>query len=241
MLSDFSPILALAAGILSILSPCVLPLLPVVLGGAQARHRLGPLALGAGLAVSFTLVGLFVATVGFSIGLGGEAFRLFGGVMLLVLGGVLLVPPLQVALATAAGPVMRWADAGIDRISGDGLVQQGGIGLILGMVWAPCVGPTLGAASLLAAQGQNLGQVALTMLAFGLGAALPLVLIGLASRQAIARLKGRLGAAGRGGKLALGGVLVITGLLVVSGLDKALESAFLDHAPAWLTSLAVSV
>jgi len=67
--------LAFLAGILSILSPCVLPLLPIVLGTAQAEHRLGPVALAAGLAVSFTAIGLFVATIGFAIGLDTDVFR----------------------------------------------------------------------------------------------------------------------------------------------------------------------
>ena len=67
--------LALLAGLLSILSPCVLPLLPIVLGAAASEHRFGPAALAAGVAVSFVAVGLFVATVGFSIGLDGEVVR----------------------------------------------------------------------------------------------------------------------------------------------------------------------
>ncbi|MGU3423203.1 cytochrome c biogenesis protein CcdA, partial [Methylobacterium sp. D54C] len=63
--------LAFLAGILSVLSPCVLPLLPLVLGAAASEHRLGPAALPAGRAQSFVAIGLFVATVGFAIGLDG--------------------------------------------------------------------------------------------------------------------------------------------------------------------------
>jgi cytochrome c-type biogenesis protein len=67
--------LALFAGLFSILSPCVLPLVPIVLGTAVSEHRLGPLALATGLATSFTAIGLFVATIGYSVGLDGEFFR----------------------------------------------------------------------------------------------------------------------------------------------------------------------
>ena len=67
--------LALLAGILSTLSPCVLPLIPIVLGAALGRHRFGPVALAAGLALSFVAIGLFVATIGFAAGLGQEVFR----------------------------------------------------------------------------------------------------------------------------------------------------------------------
>ena len=68
--------LAFLAGILSVLSPCVLPLLPLVLGAAASEHRLGPAALAGGLALSFVAIGLFVATVGFAIGLDAGVFRL---------------------------------------------------------------------------------------------------------------------------------------------------------------------
>ena len=63
-----------------------------------------------------------------------------------------------------------------------GLAGQFAVGLLLGAVWSPCVGPTLGAASLLASQGKDLPQVALTMVVFGIGAAVPLILLGLLSR-----------------------------------------------------------
>ena len=60
--------LAFAAGLLSILSPCVLPLVPIVLGAAVVAHPLGAFALAAGLAVSFTALGLLLALVGFGLG-----------------------------------------------------------------------------------------------------------------------------------------------------------------------------
>ena len=62
-MSTLNPLLAYAAGALTILSPCVLPLVPIVLGSAAQRHRLGPLALAAGLVGSFTIVGFAVAVL----------------------------------------------------------------------------------------------------------------------------------------------------------------------------------
>jgi cytochrome c biogenesis protein CcdA len=67
--------LAFVAGVLSILSPCVLPILPIVLGASASRQRLGPVALAAGLALSFTTIGLFIATIGYAIGLDADVFR----------------------------------------------------------------------------------------------------------------------------------------------------------------------
>ena len=93
--------LAFLAGILSVLSPCVMPLLPLVLGAAASEHKLGPAALATGLAISFVAIGLFVATVGFAIGLDGDVFRKVAAVLLLLVGIVLMVPVAQVRLATA--------------------------------------------------------------------------------------------------------------------------------------------
>src|SRR5260221_14768676 len=101
--------LALLAGLLSTLSPCVLPLIPIVVGTAMGEHRFGPVALAAGLALSFVAIGLFVATIGFSAGLDQELFRSIAAVLLILVGGVLLMPRWQVQLAAAAGPVRDWA------------------------------------------------------------------------------------------------------------------------------------
>ena len=229
--------LALLAGVLSVLSPCVLPLRPIVLGTAASAHRLGPVALAAGLAISFTAIGLFVATVGFAAGLDTGVFRTISAILLIGVGLVLLVPKLQEQFALAAAPVSNWAGSYTDNFTPGGLGGQFGLGLLLGAVWSPCVGPTLGAASVLATKGEDLGQVALTMLAFGIGAALPLMLLGFVSREAMMRWRGRLMETGSIGKTLLGLLLVAVGVLVATNLDKRLETILVDASPAWLTEL----
>jgi cytochrome c biogenesis protein CcdA len=229
--------LAFLAGVLSTLSPCVLPLIPIVLGSALSAHRAGPLALAAGLALSFVVLGLAVATVGFAIGLDAGVFRTVAGVLLIAVGIVLLAPQLQARVALAAGPVGNFAEQRFGGFSTAGLGGQFAVGLPLGAVWSPCVGPTLGAASVLASQGKDLGAVALTMLAFGIGAALPLVLLGLVSREAMMHWRGRLLAAGQRGKLLMGAVLVAAGLLIVTGVDKTIETLLVEASPVWLNEL----
>ncbi len=229
--------LALLAGLLSVLSPCVLPLLPLVLGAAASERRGGPVALAAGVTLSFVAIGLFVATIGFAIGLDGDKFRTAAAILMIGVGVVLAVPKLQTLLAAAGGPVSNWADQRINAVRSRGLPAQFGIGLLLGAVWSPCVGPTLGAASVLAAQGASLGRVALTMLAFGIGAAAPLVALGLLSRQAMARWRSALIAGGNTAKLALGVLLVALGIMIVSGFDRKVETALVDRSPQWLTDL----
>jgi cytochrome c biogenesis protein CcdA len=229
--------LALLAGMLSTLSPCVLPILPLVLGAAIGEHRLGPAALAAGLTLSFVVIGLFVALFGFAAGLDQDAFRAAAAVLLIALGAVLMVPRWQARLAVAAGPISNWTQSRAGGFSSRGLNGQFLLGLLLGAVWSPCVGPTLGAASLLAARGENIGAVALTMTAFGVGAALPLVLLGLVSRGAMMRWRDRLLAAGRGGKALMGALLLSLGVVILGGLDKRLETALVEASPEWLTEL----
>jgi cytochrome c biogenesis protein CcdA len=195
------------------------------------------LALATGLALSFTAIGLFVATIGFAMGLDTGVFRTVSAVLLIGVGLVLLVPRLQEQFALAAAPVSNWAGGYADNFTPGDLAGQFGLGLLLGAVWSPCVGPTLGAASVLAAKGENLPQVALTMLAFGIGAALPLLLLGILSREALMRWRSRLMEGGKAGKTVLGLVLVAVGLLVATGLDKRLEAILVEASPDWLTQL----
>jgi cytochrome c-type biogenesis protein len=234
--------LSFVAGVLSILSPCVLPLLPIVLGAAASEQKWGPAALAAGLSLSFVAIGLFVATIGFSIGLDADVFRYVAAVFIIAIGVVLMVPRLQTGLAVAGGPMANWAHHRFGGLNSGGhnsggLAGQFGVGVLLGAVWSPCVGPTLGAASLLAAQGRDLGQVSLTMLVFGLGAALPLLALGLASREAMMRWRHRLAAAGHSLKAGFGAILVAIGTLVITGLDKSVETALVEASPQWLTAL----
>jgi len=225
---------AFLAGTLSILSPCVLPLLPVVLGSASAKGRAGPLLLAAGLVLSFVAIGLFISLIGFSIGLDAKFFSAISAVMLVAAGLLLAVPYLQRQFAVAAGPVGNWVD---QRLGSGASMGQFGLGLLLGAVWSPCVGPTLGAASVLAAQGQNLWQVAATMLSFGLGVAVPLVVLGLVSRELMLAWRGRMLSASTTLKSALGVLLLASGVLILSGQDKQVEAKLVDLSPDWLTAL----
>src|SRR5258708_27866715 len=217
--------LAFAAGLLSIFSPCVLPVVAVVLGTAVSEHKFGPVALAAGLALSFLVLGLFVATIGFSLGLDSEMFQRIAAVLLMVVGVVLVAPLLQARLSLAAAPLSNWAAQSFGDKVQKGLTGQFAVGLLLGAVWTPCVGPTLGAASVLAAQGRDLGQVALTMLLFALGTAAPLLVLGFLSREAILRWRGRMMSTGKTGKLALGVVLITAGALILTGYNKEIETA----------------
>ena len=241
-MADFlSPVLAFAAGALTILSPCVLPLVPIVLGSAAQAHRRGPLALAAGLVVSFTLTGFLLATLGAASGFDGDWVRLFGAALLVAAGVALLVPSVQAMLTRAATPLADWANARQAGMERYGLAGQAAIGVLLGLVWSPCVGPTLGAATVLASQGENLAMVAVTMAAFGLGIASVLLVLASATRALLARWRGRLMTAGGAGKQVLGGLLMVVGVLIFTGGDKLVEGVLVAASPDWLVDLTTAI
>lgn len=229
--------LGYAAGILTTLSPCVLPLVPIVVATALAAHRLGPFALALGLTVAFASVGVFVAVLGASLGLDQAFFRNIAAFILIAFGILLLSTRLQERIATAASGLSAAGDSFLSRLNLNGLTGQFVIGMVLGVVWSPCVGPTLGAATTLASQGQNLAQISLLMVIFGLGASTPLVALGSISRASMVRMRGRMLSAGKLGKSVLGVILVLLGIAILSGFDKIFEAWVVGIYPDWLNDL----
>lgn len=227
----------LLAGVLSTLSPCVLPILPIILGSATNAHPRAPLVLAAGLAISYAIIGTSLAWVGASLGTDVSIFRGLAAVMLGLFGLVLMSSSLQQRFASATSGIGDAGNSLISRMRLDGLLGQFAIGLLLGVIWSPCVGPTLGAAIVLASEGSHLPQVALMMGIFGLGAALPVLGLAYVSRGAMQAARGKLMRVGKLGKVVLGAVMMAIAILILSGTDKTLETWLLEHSPAWLTLL----
>jgi cytochrome c-type biogenesis protein len=212
----------------------VLPLLPLVIAGAVERHRLGPLVLAAGLALSATAVGFAVALLGFT--LDRDLVRIVAGVLLVMVGAVLLVARLDGALTRATNPVVTRAADMLARFTPQRLAGQFVVGALLGALWTPCGGPTLGGAIGLAAQRRSLGAAAAVMAAYSVGAVVPVLLLAYGSRRLVGR-PDRLARVARVGKPAVGALLLVVGVLSVTGVDKALETRLLDLMPAWLVDL----
>lgn len=236
-MSEF--LLAYAAGLVVLLNPCVLPVLPILIGSALNEGRYGPAALTAGLVLSFCLFGFLILTVGFEIGLEQETARRAAAVMLLAVGLLLLSTRAQAVFARLATPLASGGQTLLNRLSGRGLTGQFGISLLLGLVWAPCVGPVLGVAIASASQGENLAQAFATFLVFGCGVASILLAFAYASRGLLALRSGGLRGAARWSKPLLGGILVAVVLAILTGLDKMAESAILAVLPQWLVEFTV--
>ncbi|NCQ22674.1 MAG: cytochrome c biogenesis protein CcdA [Sphingomonadales bacterium] len=228
--------LAFVAGLVTILNPCVLPLIPILVASSLGKHRHGPLALATGLGLSFTIFGFIVIAFGFQLGIDERGIRMFAGAVLLIAGLVLLIPRAQAALTAFAAPLTNRANQALGKVSGDGLGGQFLVGLLLGLVWTPCVGPTLGAAIAAASQGEDLFQAFTVFLTFAIGVGISIVLFAYASRKAVGWNGKRLQSVARYAKPVFGIVLVLVGLLVLTGLDKQLEAFILDLLPDWLVA-----
>jgi cytochrome c-type biogenesis protein len=233
-------LVSFAAGTLSVLSPCVLPLLPIVVASALQQHRHGPLALASGFVLGSAAIGLFFASLGFSLGVDRDRARAVAAVLMAVAGLTLLLPPLQRAVAVAAAPLARGANVFATRLPA-GLSGQFLLGLLLGAVWTPCTGPTLAAAITVAARSESLPRAGAVMLVFGIGAVVPVLALAYGSRRAL--LGHRLGVARivGAGKAILGALLLLVGVLVMTGVDKVVEAWMVEHMPDWLIDLTTAI
>ena len=150
-------ILGYIAGLLTLINPCVLPILPIVLATSLQAGRAGPLVLAAGMSLSFVTLGLFVAALGRTFGITEETISNVAAVLMIGFGAVLLVPQLSARFATATAGVETQADSGMDRIDRDGLTGQFTAGVLLGAVWSPSVHPVTDASSRRRLQGHRRG------------------------------------------------------------------------------------
>jgi cytochrome c-type biogenesis protein len=235
-------LLGYAAGLLTLINPCVLPLIPLIAASALSRHPLAPLALAAGLVVSFTAAGLGVFALTRALGMPPGDVAVFAGLLMIGFGVVMILPQAEAAFARLAGAAAAGGTRMIGRVEGRaGLAGEFAAGALLGLGWSPCIGPTLGGAIGLAAQGRDLFAAGATMLAFSLGAATVVVALAYGTRAAVSGRRQALAALAPHTKKLLGVGLILVGLMLALHLDRAIEGWVLETLPAWFTDLSVSL
>jgi cytochrome c-type biogenesis protein len=214
--------LAWTAGVLTVLSPCILPVLPILLGRALQSHRFGPVALVAGLTLSFAAFG---SLLGITASWLTELTNLLRGTaiaLLLVLGSLAIFPQWSYWLTHR----LPWGKMLGSRSAGDdlppGLWREFCLGCQLGLLWTPCAGPALGAILLLAAAGQQVGKAFGLLLVYGLGASLPMLVVAYGGRsisQRLLKLRVRTAALQR-----LAGVMIVaTAVAILLGWDVQVQ------------------
>jgi len=230
-------VFAFAAGMLTLLNPCVLPVLPIAAASALETGRAGPIALAAGMSLSFTVLGVIVSAFGPAIGISPDLVARAFAVLMIVFGLVLLSPVLSSRFAMATAGASNIATHHLVRQNGDSLGAQFLGGMLLGAVWVPCIGPTLGGAIALAAQGAELGRAAAIMLAFSAGVGVLIVAIAFAAKSITSWTSGL----ARFVKPITGGIFVLIGVATFFGAVDIAAGHLLDLMPPWLQDLSVAI
>lgn len=225
------------SGILTTLSPCVLPILPIIVSSALSRSKFGLITLALGMALSFSLIGTLLSSVGLALGLDSSTIRTVGGILLLLVGIWLISPKMQELISSKASGFSNQAQGFLAKFNPDSAKGQFIVGVMLGAVWSPCVGPTLGAAIALASRAESLLNVFIVMTVFGISAVIPLIAIGLASRQSFKNKREKIANFASKSKIIMGICLIVISLMVLTGLDKVVEGFLVEISPEWLTDL----
>ena len=227
--------LSVAAGGLTTLSPCVFPLLPLVLGGAVQGNRFAPVAMGLGMMLSFAGIGVVLGALGPALGIDADTIRVAGAAMLIAFALVMLVPALGERFSQWMLPIASAANAASARLDGGSLLSAAALGAVLGLVWSPCSGPLLGSAlTLVASEGGALRGGVVLML-FGLGAAIPLVAVAYASRSGFVRARDWIMARIEGVRRGFAVLLGAMGIAILTGADKWVDARVLVWMPdAWV-------
>lgn len=193
--------LAVVAGLASVLSPCVLPVIPVIAAGAERKDRLRPLLVVLGLSITFMLMGVISSLFGALLVGKTRLIEQVGAVIIVLMGLVVIFD---------MGLFKRLYRLSNIQVNGEGRFGGLVLGMALGIVWVPCVGPML--SSILVMVG-TAGELAtgLTLLGFySLGFAIPMLLIAYSSfmvQRKFNRVTGH-----EGFRYVTGGVLVAFGL-----------------------------
>lgn len=221
---------AFVAGLVTVLSPCVLPLLPVILANSALAGRLRPFGIIIGFAVFFSGITLLLSLLVRQIGLSPEIHRTAAALIFIAMGLVLAVPALKSGFERLTSPMMAAAGVRGSDASGFGGGLLTGAGL--GLAWTPCVGPIMASVITLALNQQTNWQSALTALAFSLGTAIPMgvaVLFGNRLYSRISFLKRNSARI----QQAMGFLILAVGLAIWFGIDRSIQIALFRAFPGW--------
>jgi cytochrome c biogenesis protein CcdA/thiol-disulfide isomerase/thioredoxin len=233
---------AFVSGIVTILSPCILPVLPIVLAGSVGRGKARPLGVVAGFVVSFAAFTLGLTAIVRVLGLPSDVLRYVAVVLLVLLGFVMLVPRLRQGfegLASRIAGRVRTGSPGASAAAGappPGFWRGLPVGFTLGLVWAPCVGPIMASVIALALTGTVDGAAVLITLSYTLGTAIPMFAVMLGGRALLSRVPW-LARNMAGIQRAFGALMILIGVVIALGWDRQFQSAILRAFPRYGTGL----
>jgi len=223
---------AFLSGIVTILSPCILPVLPIVLSGSVGGKR-RPLGVVTGFVASFSVFTLLLSTLVRLLNIPPDSLR-YGAVFLLVLfGTIMIAPPLRLKFELLASSLTSRQGTQKQRTGFSGGLA---VGASLGLVWTPCVGPIMASVISLAVTQNVDGGSVMIILAYSLGTSIPMLIIMTGGRKIIARFPS-LTKNPEALQRVFGTLMILVGLSIGFGLDRQFQSAVLTVFPRYGTGL----
>ncbi len=229
----FLILFAFIAGLVTVLSPCILPLLPIILSSTDASGKQKPVGVVTGFVLSFTFFTLFLSTIASVSGISADALRHFSIVTLAVFGLSLLVPFVQLQIEKMFSSFANLMPSSQKHF---GFIGGLVIGLSLGLLWTPCVGPILASVISLAISGEVTTQALFITVAYATGTALPMLGIMLAGSKALQRVPWLVQNTGKIQK-GFGVVMIATALALYLGIDRQFQTVVLQAFPNYGASL----
>ena len=225
------------AGLLTLLNPCVLPILPIVISSALQENKKSPIFVATGLSLSTCVAGFLISFAGQKVGIDQSVISSVGALFLVFFGTLILFPniyspftPLSYAVAGISGWTTNQKGSQISNIL---------VGAALGLAWSPCIGPTMGAAVALASTGTQLGLSFAVMFAYGAGIGTIFLLLSYGGRKVIRTRNEKFRAQSRTAFIVFGAITILLGLMILSGIHETLEYWLVGIMPTWLISLSV--
>ncbi len=223
---------AFISGVITILSPCILPVLPIVLAGGSSGGRARPFGVISGFVVSFAFFTLALSAIVQALGVPADSMRYVAIVLIAGFGVVMLVPKLREGFDVAVSRLTSKAGAGAPARRGGGYWGGVPVGLSLGLIWTPCVGPIMASVISLALTQRVDGGSVFVTLAYTLGTALPMLAVMLGGRALIAKVPGLSRNAPRIQK-AFGLVMVAMAAVLALQWDRSIQAAVLRAFPSY--------
>lgn len=236
-----SVLLVFIAGIATVITPCVLPILPAVLSGSVGS-RLRPVAIVAGMSITFTLMGLLVSAVA-SFSFFTEYLRWFSILFITGMGAVLFDDDINQAYVKISSSFVNFARERVSflgnleyRASEQGLLGGLMLGMSLGILWIPCVGPILGGVLAYVASSTGPGDFihgTVLLLVYSLGVGIPMLIIAYSGK----RVSGKVTWFVKRGyffKKLSGMILILVGLMMIFGIDRYLKTILLPYFPVYI-------
>ena len=226
---------AFLAGIVTILSPCILPVLPIILSSSATQSKKQPYGVVSGFILSFTFFTLFLSFIVQATGISADFLRYFSVAVIIIFGLVLVIPRLQLGYEIFASKLSSKATKS-NTNSQEGFWGGFLVGISLGLIWTPCVGPILASVISLALTGSVSGQAVLITLSYALGTAIPMLLIIYGGRGLINSVPWLLQNLGKIQKF-FGFLMILIGISILFNFDRQFQSYILEKFPNYGSGL----